>query len=66
MDRYFFGKLINYAGVGTNTGSQLERAHGEMFSKSYYIKPESDCINHFLVDLEQNGRPFGSKSIEKW
>ena len=24
---------------------------------------KSDCIDHFPIDLEPNGRPFGSKSI---
>ena len=30
-----------------------------MFSKFYYIKPKSDCIYHYPIDLEPNG----SKSI---
>ena len=34
--------------------------------KSYLINPKSVCINHFPIDLETNGRPFGSKSIRKW
>ena len=38
----------------------------EIFSKSYYIKPKSDCIFRALIDLERNGRPFGSKSIGAW
>ena len=28
-------------------------AHREIFSKSYQIKPKSDCIYHFPIDLEQ-------------
>ena len=32
--------------------------HGEIFSKSCQIKPKSDCIYHFPIDLEPNGRPF--------
>ena len=35
--------------------------------KSYfYINPKSDCIYHFPVDSDPNGRPFVSKSIGKW
>ena len=45
-------------------------AHGELFSKSWQIKPKSDCIYHASIDLEQQTdthRPFScSKSIEKW
>ena len=40
--------------------------HREIFSKSYHIKPKLDCIYHFPIDLEPDGCPFGSKSIEKW
>ena len=36
------------------------------FSKSYQVNPKSDCIYHFPIDLEPNGRPFGSKVIGKW
>ena len=35
-------------------------AHREIFLKSYQIKPKSECIYHFPIDLELNGRPFGS------
>ena len=38
----------------------------EFFSESYWIDSESDCIYHFPIDLEPNGRPFGSKSIGGW
>ena len=35
--------------------------------ESYWIKPKSDCIYHFLIDLEANGHcPFGSESIGAW
>ena len=48
-----------------------------MFFGVYYIlentqrnivksKPKSDCIYNFPIDLELNGRPFGSKSMGKW
>ena len=37
---------------------------GEIFSKFYQMKPKSDCIYHFSIDLEPNGRPVVSKSIE--
>ena len=33
---------------------------------SYHIKPKSDCIYYAPIDLEPNGRPFGSKSICTW
>ena len=32
----------------------------------FQIKLKSDCIYHFLIDLEPNGRPFDPKSIGKW
>ena len=35
-----------------------EKKHREIFSKSYQIKPESDCIHHFPIDLEPNERPL--------
>ena len=35
------------------------------FSNSYWIKPDSDCIYHYTIDLEPNGRPIGFKSIGK-
>ena len=28
-------------------------AHWEIFSKSYYVKPKSDCIYHFPIVLKQ-------------
>ena len=33
--------------------------------KSYQIKPKSDCIYHFPIDLEPNGRLFGYEFIGK-
>ena len=39
--------------------------HGEIFSKSHQIKPKSDWIYHFLIDLDPIGRPFGSKINRK-
>ena len=35
-------------------------------SNIYIHLSESDCSYHFPVDLEPNGRPFGSKSIGNW
>ena len=32
----------------------------------FEIKPKSDCIYHAVIDLDSNGRPFGSKSIGAW
>ena len=41
-----------------------ECVHTEtFFSKCNSIKPKSDCIYHFPIDLEPNRRPLGSKSI---
>ena len=37
--------------------------HKEIFLKSYQIKPKSDCIYHFPIDLETKGPLFGSKYI---
>ena len=42
-----------------------QTTHREIVSKPYQIKPKSDCIYHFTIDLEQNGGPFGFKSIGK-
>ena len=46
--------------------SPLHFTHRESFSKSYWINLKSDCIYHFPVNLDPNGRPFGSKSTGKW
>ena len=37
-------------------------------TKKYFceVKPKSDFMYHFPIDLESNGRLFRSKSIEKW
>ena len=56
------GCTPSWAGVELS----VPRAHSEIFAKSYYINPKSDCIYHFPIDLEPNGRPFGSKSTGKW
>ena len=39
---------------------------GEIFSKSCWIKPISDCISNFLIDVASNGIALGAKSIRKW
>ena len=44
----------------------LFSTHREIFSKSYLIKPKSDCIYHAPIELEPNGHQFGSKSICAW
>ena len=44
----------------------MKRIHRENFSESYWTKPKSDCIYHFPIDLESNGRTFGSKSTGAW
>ena len=38
----------------------------EIFSKSYEIKPKSDCIYHAPIDSEPDGIPFGLKLIVMW
>ena len=41
--------------------------HREIFSKSYKIKPKSDCIYHFPIDLgTKRTSVYGSKSIGAW
>ena len=35
--------------------------HRENFLESCQFKPKSDCIYHFPIELDLNGRPFGSK-----
>ena len=50
---FFFTKKKCLDGVDTYL-----YAHREIFSKSYQIKPKSDCIYHFPIDLEPNGCPF--------
>ena len=46
--------------------NDLASAHSEIFSKFYQIKPKSNFIYLFPIDLEPNRRSFGSKSIGKW
>ena len=46
-----------------------EVTHREIFSKSYWIKPKSDCIYQFPINLEQSKRTLSvccSKSIGAW
>ena len=38
-------------------------AHTEIFSKSYQIKPKSDCIYHFPIDLEQQTESVPSFAV---
>ena len=53
--------------VTTELGMLIAYTHSEIFSKSYLIKPRSDCIDHAAIDMEPNGNfPFGSKSNGKW
>ena len=40
----------------TKNTHEQKYAHREIFSESYKIKPKSDCINHFSIDLEPNRR----------
>ena len=40
--------------------------HRGIFSETYEINLESDCIYHFSIYLEPNGRPVGSKLFGKW
>ena len=55
-----------YQKLGPSLVSWNLATRREIFSKSYQIKPKSGYIYTFLIDLESNGRPFGSKSIGKW
>ena len=43
--------------------TNIDHIHAQ---KSFQIKPKSDCIDQFLVDLEPKGHPSGSKSIGVW
>ena len=45
---------------------KYEGTHRQIFSESYLIKPKSDCIYRFPINLEQNGSTFSSKSIGPW
>ena len=43
--------------IGLTESTKLPPStHREIFSESYWIKPKSDCIYHFPIDLEQNRR----------
>ena len=46
-----FSQYTFYWGIFSTT-------HREIFSNSYYINPKSDCIHHFPIELELNGRQF--------
>ena len=59
-------KLMQFKRLFVNLLCRPELTHREIFSKSYQIKLKSDCIYHFPIDLELNGRPFAFKSIGKW
>ena len=50
----------------TDSSNLKYATHRGIFSKYYQTKLKSDCIYHFPIDLEPNGRPFGSKSVGKW
>ena len=41
-----------------------ETTHREIFLKFYQIKPKSDCIYHFMINLESNGRPLVPNQLE--
>ena len=45
--------------------SRTIHAHREIFSKSYYFNPKSDCIYRLLIHLQPTRRLFGSKSFRK-
>ena len=40
--------------------------HTWIISESCWIKPKSDCIQDFTIDLEPNEIPFGSKRNSVW
>ena len=41
------------------------RTQREIFSKSYKTRLKSDCIYHFPINLEPNGRPFDLIRLRK-
>ena len=56
--------LATWTAVGTDKRRSTRMSKGsrntdrEIFSKSYQVKPKSDCIYHFPIYLEPNERPF--------
>ena len=44
---------------------KYEVIHRKIPSKTYRIKPNSDCIHHTPTNLEPNRHPLGSKTIGK-
>ena len=64
-----FKSVSQFLGAGFGSTSEIY-IHADrwfaIFLKSCPIKPKSDCICHFLIDLELNGNPFGSNSIRRW
>ena len=67
LSRHFYICIINYnIHIFLHTKKPIASPHREIFSESCKIKPKSDCIYHFPIDLERNGIQFGSRSIGKW
>ena len=65
--RGFYSERIKLCTPRVAVSDQLRsRARRESFSESWSIKPKSDFIHHFLIDLEPNRISFGSKYIGKW
>ena len=56
--RWHFRKTSLRIILGCNSRTHTEKN----FSKSFKIKPKSDCIDHLQIDLEPNWRPFGSNN----
>jgi len=50
----------------TSSSYQERLTHREIFWESCWLKPKSDCIYRFPVDLDPYGSPFGSKSNGKY
>ena len=56
--KYFFQvRTIN------DEPTQCHLTRREIFSKFYQVITKSDCIYHFPIDLEPNGRSIGYKSM---
>ena len=51
--------------VNQSSGLCIHYTQRNLF-ESLFINLKSECIYHFPIDLEPNGRPFGSKLIGKW
>ena len=57
--RYVFRRRRSQVATNDASCETCSTTHGEIFSKSYQIKPKSDCIYHAPIDLDhKRTRPF--------